>query len=128
MEKGPSFFQETYDKAYAAGMAALKEACPVPMTVYEADLDGSPAPGGKSWYVSEGCCGFAWVKFYPGNSKLANFLKKKGYASPAYGGGVQVWVREGGQSMTRKEAFAEAFAQVFEDAGFEKVYAGSRMD
>ena len=55
-------------------------------------------------------CGFAWVTVKPGNCTFANWLKKKGHARKAYGGGVQMWISGYGQSHDKKEAYARAFA------------------
>ena len=44
-----------------------------------------------------------------------------------YYGGWYVSVREFGQSMTRKEAYAEAFAKVLTEEGM-SCYVDSRMD
>lgn len=138
---GPKFTvteaKRLYKEADAAGMEALRAATPAPMLVgTPKNLMGSLLPGGDdggfdetkpTYFVEGGPCGFAWVTIFPGNSSLAYQWKKLGYASPAYGGGVSVWVREGGQSMQRKEAYARAFERVVRDAGV-TAYAGSRMD
>ena len=116
-------FAAVYEKAVAAGLAAGQAAVPVAMVVREE----VPATG-RSWYVSEGICGFAWVNVYPGNSSFALWLKKNGHASKAYQGGMQVWVSEFGQSMQRKEAYAAAMAETFRNELGVKAYSGSRMD
>ena len=79
---------------------------------------------GEPWF-----CGFAWVNIRPGNSPLANQLKKLGLARKSYEGGVDVWNPGGSftQSMDVKEAGAEAFAEVLKKYGF-KAYARSRGD
>jgi len=75
------------------------------------------------------CCGFAWVNIKPGTSALARELKSRGDARKSYYGGVDVW--DPGKSMTQnmsaKEAGAQAFAKVLQDAGY-KAYMMSRMD
>jgi hypothetical protein len=81
-------------------------------------------------------CGFAWVTVKPGNCVFANWLKKKGHARKAYGGGVQIWISGYGQSHDKKEAYAHAFAnklkELLIDTGivFSKmtVSSGSRLD
>jgi len=129
-------FAALYRKASEAGMAAGKAAQPVPMVVsevsdpfasYALGVNVPPKAGGKSWYVSEGACGFAWVVIRPGNCPFANWLKKHGHAQPAYGGGVQIWISEHNQSVARKEAHAYAMADVFKEAGI-NAYADSRLD
>jgi hypothetical protein len=123
-------WQALWDAAEAKGFAAGDEAVPVPMIVGEptslfgSDIDFSK----KTHFVSEGVCGFAWVKVTPGTSSFARWLVKTGRVrGRAYGGGVDIWVGHYGQSMQRKEAFARAFASVLREAGI-KAYAQSRMD
>lgn len=74
-------------------------------------------------------CGFAWVTVTPGNSKVANYLKKQGLARKAYSGGVSVWNPGGSftQNMDIKEQGARAFADVLRAHGYD-AYADSRMD
>ena len=122
-------FEALVARAEAAGNEALVAATPTPMVVTETDvITGRPTEGGKSWYVSEGVCGFAWIKVRPGTSSFARWAVKN---SPgwrkSYGGGIDRWVSEGRQSMTRKEAFARAYAEVLREAGI-NAYARSRMD
>lgn len=122
-------FSELYSKAQAAGVLAASGAKVAPMVVYEADvLSGQPVAGGKSWFVEDGVCGFAWVNVKPGNCAFANWLKAKGYGrADSYAGGVCIWISDYNQSLQRKEAHAHAMAKVLSDAGI-KAYAGSRMD
>lgn len=83
------------------------------------------AKHGEDWY-----CGFAWVTVNEkGSTKLGRALKRVGFR-PAYGGGLQLWnpSGHGTQSMSVKEAGAEAYARVLRYFGIEKVYAGSRPD
>lgn len=121
--------KDLFNRAKMAAMEAGRLAIPTPMVVSEADvLSGAPIPGGKSWLVNDGVCGFAWVNVKPGNSPFANFLKKEKLASAdRYYGGVSIWMSEFGQSMTRKEAAAAAMAKVLSEAGI-RAYAMSRMD
>ena len=114
-------YQNIYNQCHEAGMVALNEAVPSPITV---------TGHGQTFYEMEGLCGFAWISIKPGNSKLANEFKKLGVASKNhYAGGVDVWVREGGQSVTRKEAYASAFAKKLKElTGVERIYAQSRLD
>ena len=117
-----------FSKARAAGLAAGAAAVPVAMIVSEADgLSSAPKPGGKSWYVAEGACGFAWVNVKPGNSPFANWLKKNDLASKSYYGGVDIWISDFNQSIARKEACASAMAKVLSEAGI-KAYSMSRLD
>lgn len=113
--------------AVAAGEAALEAAKPTPMAIVEADiLTGEPKVGARRLVIDEGPCGFAWVVF-PGNTAFGRHMKKHGHARKAYGGGLQYWVSQGGQSMQRKEAFARAFASVLKANGID-AFADSRMD
>lgn len=115
-------------RAHDAGMLAGQRAIPTPMIVGPGAITINGAPvSGETYYVSEGVCGFAWITIYPGNSSFAIWAKKRGIASKAYRGGVQVWVGEFGQSMERKAAYARAYAEVLQSAGI-TAYSGSRMD
>lgn len=121
-----SGFATLHAEAHAAGMAAGQAAIPATMVVCEAGLNGQPTPGGKTWYETEGVCGFAWVAF-AGNTPFGRWAKQAGIASKHYPTGLSVWVGEFGQSMTRKEAYAHAYANVLAHAGV-PAHAGSRMD
>ena len=80
---------------------------------------------GEDWY-----CGFAWVTVYEkGSTKLGRALKAVGF-KPAYGGGLQLWnpSGHGTQSMSVKEAGAQAYADVLRSFGIDKAYAGGRAD
>jgi len=118
-----------FDAARIAGLAAGNEARPVPMVVgTPTTLLGNDIDYSKTTYdVPEGACGFAWVNISPGNSSIARHAKALGVASRAYGGGVDVWISDHGQSIERKEKHAKAFASVLQDAGI-KAYASSRLD
>jgi len=121
--------QEIYDSATAAGMAAGEAAIPEPMFVVERENpwdDSSPIT--KSYApVMDGPCGFATVTVRPGTSKFAKFLRKIGVSHKAYYGGEEFFVHHFGQSVTRKFAFAVAFAKVLNEAGV-KAYPASRLD
>jgi hypothetical protein len=123
-------WQELWDAADAKGRAAADELVPTPMVVgtpstpLGSDIDFSQ----RTYFVSEGVCGFAWVKVVPGTSSFARWLVRTGKSrGKAYGGGVDIWIGDFGQSMQRKEAYARAMASVFREAGL-KAYAQSRMD
>ena len=81
----------------------------------------------KTYFVEGGVCGFAGVVIKPARGKFVSYLKSidKGYNR--YGGGYYVPVRVFGQSLTRKEAYAKAFADVLKEVGM-KVFVDSRMD
>ena len=108
--------------AEAAGMKAGLEVCPNPMFVKDEKT-------GQTYNVAEGMCGFAWVNISPARGKFVNYLKKLGKGHKSYYGGYDYWVGslELGQSITRKEAYANAFAKVLQEWGI-KAYAMSRLD
>ena len=127
-------YQEIFIKAGKAGQQALEECTPTPMVVQQHENplnDDSPVV--KSWRVSGGVCGFAWVHIAPGNCSFARWLRKKNYAGKAYRGGVDIWINAGGQSLERKQAYAHAMAAYLNDHKSEignpkYIYAQSRID
>ena len=124
-------WQALWDAAHAAGMAAGNAVTPNPMIVVERanPLDDRSPVVRQYAPVMDGVCGFAWVVVCPGNHSFCHWAKKHQQARSEYGGGVCVkWVFEFNQSMTRKEAYARAFAQVLREAGIEWAYSNSRMD
>ena len=119
----------SYKEAYEAGIKAGKEAIPTPMIVGQPttplgnDIDFKK----QTYFVSEGACGFAWVTISPARGAFVTYLKSINAGSKGYYGGYQIWVREFGQSITRKEAFAGAFAKVLNSYGI-SAFAESRLD
>lgn len=113
-------FDAIHAQAHEAGMIAGIKAVPLPMTVTE---EGVRA---RSWIVDEGACGFAWAAF-KGNTAWGRWAKKQGIARSHYPSGLCVWVGEFGQSVTRKEAYAYAYALVLKDHGID-AYSASRLD
>ena len=77
------------------------------------------------------CCGFAWVSVYDvrSNSKLGKLLAAHGF-SRAYNGGLQLWdpAHYPSQSISVKEAGADAYAEVLVNELGLKAYGGSRLD
>jgi hypothetical protein len=122
-------YAKLHREAHEAGMRAAKAAIPTPMVVYEAEgLSDRPKEGGKSWLISEGVCGFAWVNIRDARKGFARWVKNEGIGrTDSYYGGVKIWVSQFGQSMTRKEAYADAYAKVLRDNGV-TAYSHSRMD
>ena len=119
-----------YADAHAQGVKAGNACNPTPMIV------GTPTtPLGNDidyekdvHYVSDGPCGFAWINIKPARGKFVNWLKKAGIGrTDSYYGGYTVWVSEFGQSVTRKENYARAFAKVLGDNGI-TAYNMSRLD
>jgi hypothetical protein len=130
MAKTPDpLLKSLFEQAHAAGRAAAEAVIPTPMVVVALTdpFDDTSAVARRYPPVMDGVCGFAWITIYPGTGKAARFAKEFYGARKAYRGGVQIWVSAYGQSMTRKEAYAEKFAAVLSAAGI-KAYAGSRMD
>jgi hypothetical protein len=128
--KNEAMYSDLYHKAHSAGMAALVTTVPTPMVVVEANWDGSEKQDGQRFFESDGMCGFAWIEVLPGNCSFANWLKKAGKGRKGYPSGVHIWVREGGQSIERKERYAQAFAEVLKAANLPgvSVYPNSRLD
>ena len=79
--------------------------------------------------LEDGLCGFAWVTIKPNRGPLVAYLKKNQLGQAAYqnGGGFIVWIDRYNQSVTRKYAYAVAFARVLQSHGVNAV-AGSRLD
>lgn len=121
-------FSELFDAAHLAGMEAGKGNSPIPMIVVQRanPLDDNSPIVRQFDTVMDGACGFAWVTVRPANCGFAKFLKTKG-GQKGYRGGMQYWVHEFDQSISRKEAFAKAFAKVLETAGID-VRSESRLD
>lgn len=122
-------FQAIHREAHEAGMAAGRDSVPVPMVVgspsslFANDLD----PRKPQYFVADGVCGFAWVHLMDGRQPFAKFAREQLHAHSGHPRGVDIWVRDFGQSMQRKEAYAAAYARVLKGHGIE-AYADSRMD
>lgn len=116
--------QEIYTTARAAGLAAAAAAQVQPMIVQQCRglFDHTVV---REYVIDEGVCGFASVVIK--NIKFANQLKKMGLGRKNYGGGYALSVQDFNQSLTRKEAYAHAFAKVLNDHGI-TAYTDSRMD
>jgi hypothetical protein len=127
-------------EAEEAACKAYEAAAPTPMTVgTPKDVMGSLMggdgggldPSKPTYYVSEGVCGFAWVKIYPATTRFVRYLRSKGVGKTGYGGGWEIWYSElgtpAGQSYERNMAAATAYAKVLQEAGFE-AYPGGRLD
>jgi len=119
-----------YTQAVQAGIQAGSDAVPTPMVVgtptsiLGSDIDFTK----KTYFVPDGVCGFAWVKIRPNRGKFVAWLKSENIGrANSYEGGYDISVREFGQSLERKEAYAEAFAKVLRENGI-NAYACSRID
>lgn len=123
-------FQDLYARAEAAGKEAAEAVQVTPMVVYSgmSIFDRTPDITKPVYQIDDGVCGFASIHIKPANSKFANWLKANKLAQKDYfRGGLYIWVSDYNQSMTRKEAYATAFAEVLVKAGY-KAYAESRLD
>jgi len=116
-----------YKEAYAAGLIAGKEVGVPKFIVGDAIGLSDQIDYTKKTYILEGLCGFAWVNISPARGAFVTYLKSIDAGHKGYYGGYEIWVREFGQSVDRKYAFAQAFAEVLGRYGIE-ASAGSRLD
>jgi len=119
--------KKIYAEAYEAGLLAGKDADTPKFVVGDAIGLSDKIDYSKKTYILDGLCGFAWVTISPARGAFVNWLKTQGIGSKGYYGGYEIWVREFGQSVDRKSAFAEAFAEVLNKYGI-TAYTGSRLD
>jgi len=105
--------EQIWEEAEAHALASARACVPEPMVV-----TSRTATEQKIYYVPQGVCGFASIRF-AGNTAFGRWAKRVGHATPAYGGGLFVHVREGGQSYEIKCAYARAFAGVLNDNDIE---------
>ena len=121
--------EKLLEKAHLMGMDAGRSVGVTPMIVgspstpFGNDVDYSK----KTYFVESGVCGFAGVVIKPARGKFVSYLKSIGIGNKHYYGGYYVSVREFGQSLTRKEAYASAYAKVLSEVGM-SCYVDSRMD
>ena len=118
-------------EAVAAADAAWEAAVPTPMIVGESTTPfGSTIDYSKpTYFVSEGMCGFGSVTIHPARGAYVLYLKSIGAGRAAYGGGFSVYHHstKRGQSYTRNEAAARAYAAVCQKYGI-KAYGSARLD
>jgi hypothetical protein len=121
-------YKAIYEQAIQAGNEAGNAVNPTPMVVQQhRDMLDDNSPVVKSYHVSEGVCGFAWVNV-KANTGFGKWLKKRGICKEtAYHGGYNLWCSGFGQSYDRKCAWASAVSQVLNDNGI-KAYYQSRLD
>ncbi len=121
--------EKLLEKAHLMGMDAGRSVGVTPMVVGSpTELFGNKIDWNKSTYhVADGVCGFAGVVIKPARGKFVSYLKSIGKGNKHYYGGWYVSVREFNQSLTRKEAYAAAFAKVLGEEGM-SCYVDSRMD
>ena len=121
--------EKLLERAHLMGMDAGRRVGVAPMLVgTPTELCGSDIDYSKPTYVvNDGVCGFAGVVIKPARGKFVSYLKSIGKGHKHYYGGWYVSVREFNQSLTRKEAYADAFAKVLGEVGM-SCYVDSRMD
>ena len=121
--------EKLLERAHLMGMDAGRVASVTPMIVgspstpFGSDIDYSK----KTYFVEGGACGFAGVVIKPARGKFVSYLKSIGIGHKHYYGGYYVSVREFNQSLTRKEAYADAFAKGLTEEGM-RCYVDSWMD
>ena len=121
--------EKLLERAHLMGMDAGRAAGVTPMIVgspstpFGSDIDYSK----KTYFVEGGACGFAGVVIKPACGKFVSYLKSLGMGHKHYYGGYYVPVRAFGQSLARKEAYAEAYAKILSEEGM-RCYVDSRMD
>ena len=121
--------EKLLERAHLMGMDAGRASTPTPMIVgspstpFGSDIDYSK----KTYFVEGGACGFAGVVIKPARGKFVSYLKSIGIGYKHYYGGYYVPVRVFGQSLARKEAYAEAYAKILSEEGM-RCYVDSRMD
>jgi len=120
--------ESIYIQAHNAGNNAVTQTTVTPMIVSQ---HANPLDDGSEtinqWIVNDGVCGFANVIIKPATSKFAKFLVANQLGRKHYAGGVSMSIRDFNQSLTKKEAYAYAFAKVLNDNGI-TAYVDSRMD
>lgn len=131
-DKGPKLSdaqcRELHARAHQAGLDAGNAAIPAPMVVEEhlhPMDDTSPVIYRET--VNEGICGFAWIIVRPGNGAYAKWMRRVLSTRRGFEGGEQLTVFGFGQSLTRKDAYADAYSKVLRDAGV-RAYGMSRAD
>jgi hypothetical protein len=113
-----------FQEAVEAAAKAFDEVTPRPMVV---------SSGIQQYYISEGVCGFAYVKIRPATGAFVKYLKAQGLGHKAYGGGYEIcsWelggVGRGSQSYERAMAAARAAEKVLAGYGL-NVFAYGRLD
>lgn len=113
---------ELAELAHKAGLKAGNEAIPQPMVIVDSTTKEVID------VVDDGLCGFAWINIKPARGAFVTYLKTYKWGDVnSYSGGYDIWVSQFNQSVTRKYAYALAFAEVLNRYGI-KAYADSRLD
>ena len=118
---------DIYVEAYEAGLNAGKDVDTPKFIIGDAIGLSDEIDFSKKTYVLDGLCGYAWVNISPARGAFVNYLKSREIGRKGYYGGYEISVREFGQSVDRKYAFAQAFAEVLGKYGIE-AFAGNRLD
>ena len=118
---------DIYVEAYEAGLNAGKDVDTPKFIIGDAIGLSDEIDFSKKTYVLDGLCGYAWVNISPARGAFVNYLKSREIGRKGYYGGYEISVREFGQSVDRKYAFAQAFVEVLGKYGIE-AFAGNRLD
>jgi len=123
-------YERIINEAKNEAIKASKRAIPTPMVVGLGSVFSNEIIPGTQETVSEGVCGFAWIKI-SGRGGFAKYVRDNQIGSKGVYGGVQIWASALddyiGQSMERKVAAMHAASKVFTNHGIKNtVY--SRMD
>ena len=118
---------DIYVEAYEAGLNAGKDVDTPKFIIGDEIGLSDEIDFSKKTYVLDGLCGYAWVNISPARGAFVNYLKSREIGRKGYYGGYEISVREFGQSVDRKYAFAQAFAEVLGKYGIE-AFAGNRLD
>lgn len=118
-----------YQEAHTAGLKALKNCKPTPMVVQtHKNMFDDNSPVIRSEVVSQGVCGFAWVKIRPARGRFIDYCKKHNIGgTDDYSGGYTISASHGGQSMELNLAYATAFAEVLQKHGINAI-SNYRLD
>ena len=121
----PRVWKEAVEAGRKAGAAVQCRPMIVgtPTTPFGNDVDTTK----PTEIVADGVCGFGWIVIRPANSAFAHWLNDNRIGSLHTYGGWYVGISEFNQSLTRKEACAEAMAKVLNQYGI-KTTADSRID
>ena len=121
--------EKLLERAHLMGMDAGRRVGVTPMIVgTPTELMGNEIDySKKTYFVEDGVCGFASIVIKPARGKFVSYLKSIGMGHKHYYGGWAVSVRHFNQSLTRKEAYADAFVDVLSEVGM-RAYVDSRMD
>lgn len=111
--------QDIHDEAHAAGHAAATRTQLNPFKIV--------CHRSKRTYDVPDTCGFAFIHF-AGNTSFGRWAKNTGLAfRSSYWGGNMISVHDYDQSMSRKSAYANAYAEVLRTHGI-NAYSRSQID